>query len=116
MSALIFQKLFLEYIIDFLYFPLWWYTKGIRHITTNLFSLFETGNILMSPGLWLKNIFVPMYGQYDWQGRLVSFFVRFGNVIARAFGLVFWVFILFVLLIAWIMLPPFCIYMFILSF
>ncbi|MFA7314452.1 MAG: hypothetical protein WC025_00790 [Candidatus Magasanikbacteria bacterium] len=62
-------------------------------------------NAMMSPGLWLKNIFVPMFGQYDFQGRLVSVFVRFLNIIFRTIGLLVWVILVIVLFFIWILLP-----------
>ncbi len=59
----------------------------------------------MSPGLWLKNIFVPMFGQYDWQGRLVSFFMRLVQVVVRSVALVFWLIACLVLFVLWLALP-----------
>ena len=32
---------------------------------------------------WAKNIFVPMFGRYDWQSRIISVFMRFVNVVGR---------------------------------
>jgi hypothetical protein len=112
MNILIFQKLLLQFFLDFFYLPIWWYTKGFVHLLNGLKNLFDTANIQFSPKLWLKNIFVPMYGQYDWEGRIVSFFVRLGNVIIRSFVLLIWIVILIGMFLLWIFLPPFVLYMF----
>ncbi|MEN9558024.1 MAG: hypothetical protein RL141_393 [Candidatus Parcubacteria bacterium] len=38
-------------------------------------------------GIWIRNFFVPMYGQYDWAGRLVSVFMRFVVLVGRGIAL-----------------------------
>ena len=34
--------------------------------------------------VWIKNIFVPMFGMHDWQSRIISFFMRVVQIIGRA--------------------------------
>ena len=51
--------------------------------------------------LWLKNLFVPMFGQHDWQGRLVSFLIRLVQLIARGIAFVVLVIFLTVALALW---------------
>jgi len=111
MWVLVLQRMFLEFLIDFIYFPLWWYTDGTKRAVKFLFDLIIVVNIQLSPFLWLKNIFVPMFGQWDWQGRLVSFFMRLANVIFRFIALLIWVFIVFVLFLIWLALPLFIVFM-----
>lgn len=38
--------------------------------------------------VWIKNIFVPMFGQHDWQSRLISVFMRLVQIIGRSLALV----------------------------
>lgn len=90
MYILILQRLFLEALFDVVYFPVWWYTGGVKHAGLRCLELCKQGNRALAPGLWLVNIFVPMYGQYDWQGRLISFFIRSANVFGRALALGVW--------------------------
>jgi len=106
------HKLLFEFFTDFLHFPLWWYTKGLLFFIKRLFDLFEEANIILAPGLWIKNIFVPMYGQYDWQGRIVSFFIRLFNFIFRSLALALWAALLFAILTLWVAAPPIIIIMF----
>lgn len=37
--------------------------------------------------IWIENFFVPMYGQYDITGRLVSVFMRFIVLLGRLIAL-----------------------------
>ena len=111
MWRLVFQRLTLEFFLDLLYFPIWWYTKGIAHQLRVCSDLFKDGNRALAPGLWLRNIFVPMFGQYDWQGRIVSVFMRFVNVIGRAIALFLWLLVAIAVFFLWILFPVFVGYM-----
>ena len=115
MFLLILQKLTIEFFFDLVYFPIWWYTGGVKNMFFYCKDLVSRGNISLSPGLCLKNIFVPMFGQHDLQGRLVSFFMRFVNVIGRTIALLFWILVVFILFILWLVFPLFVVYMLIMS-
>lgn len=116
MWLLILQRLSLEFLFDFLYAPVWWYTRGLKRAAQFAARLVALGNEQFAPGLWLLNIFVPMFGQYDWQGRLVSFFVRLGNVIIRSILLIIWIIFSLVVLLLWIFIPIFVVYTLVYSF
>lgn len=110
MFVLVLQKLFLEAIFDIVYFPLWWYTAGAKHALLWCLHLFLSGNRRLAPGLWLKNIFVPMFGQYDWQGRIISFFMRTVQIVARTAALLIWLGVCVGLFLSWIALPIIVLY------
>lgn len=99
------QQLLIEALLDLIYFPLWWYTVGAWRALRYCFLLLSEGNDQFAPGLWLRNIFVPMYGQYDWEGRLISFFMRLIQVIVRLFALLIWLAVCVVLFGCWLALP-----------
>ena len=105
MSILILQRLFLEAVLDIFYFPIWWYTKGAAHALRGCFNLLKLGNENLAPGLWLANLFVPMFGQFDWQGRIISFFMRLAQIFVRAIALVVWLGLCLVLFLCWLVLP-----------
>jgi hypothetical protein len=105
MFIAVFQRIILGAVADILYFPLWWYTGGAKHAVLWCFGLLSYGNANFAPGLWLKNIFVPMYGQYDIQGRIISFLMRFAQVIARTIALAIWLIICLVLFFVWLCIP-----------
>lgn len=111
MNVLVFQRLALEFFLHLVFFPVWWYTKGAKKVLLSLASFWQEVNITLAPGLWLKNIFVPMFGQHDFQGRLTSFIVRSMNVVIRSCALaIFSVFLLGVYCL-WLLLPAITVYM-----
>lgn len=105
MWVLLAQRLLLTAFLDVLFFPVWWYTRGTQRALVWCGDRIASANDQLAPGLWLKNIFVPMFGQSDLQGRLMSFFMRLMNVIFRTIGLIFWSFGVGILFMIWIMLP-----------
>lgn len=115
MWVLLAQRLALSAFLDGLYFPLWWYTAGAKRSLLWCASRVAEANDQLAPGLWLKNIFVPMFGQSDLQGRLMSFFMRLMNVILRSIALVFWIFAVGLMFMGWILLPIGVGYMFFVS-
>lgn len=105
MYYIILQRLALEAFLDLLYFPLWWYTCGLKHAALACLEWLKVGNARLAPGLWLKNILVPMYGQYDLTGKMVSFVMRLIQVIFRSIVLFFFAIGCGLLLAVWILLP-----------
>lgn len=105
MYLIVFQRLILEAVFDIFYFPLWWYTFGLARAGQWAFSLLKRGNRTLAPGLWLKNLFVPMYGQHDFEGRLISFIMRVIEVFIRSIILFVWLIICLVLWLVWLALP-----------
>lgn len=110
MYILILQRLFLESILDIFYFPVWWYSHGAGRAGKWCWEIFKRGNANLAPGLWLANLFVPMFGQYDFQGRLVSFFMRLVQIIARAFALALWLGVCLIFFFGWLALPALVFY------
>jgi len=105
MVLFVLQRVILLFFAHMIYAPVWWCTSGVVRATRGLREFFMAGNDVLSPGLWLRNLFVPMFGQRDVQGRLVSFFIRLVNVTIRAFFLGIWTVIIICGYLAWIILP-----------
>lgn len=79
-----------DVVLDAFSFPFWWYSKGlVRMLNWVAQNLMES---VQSLGLsvWLKNLFVPMYGRYDWQSRIISFFMRLIQIGFRLLALCMW--------------------------
>ncbi len=91
---------------DIVAFPVWWYSKGIVYMLEQLLLSARRQAAFLAVGLWVKNLFVPMYGQYDWQGRIISFFVRLMQIVARSVAYVLWLVGLCGVAIGYIVLPP----------
>ncbi|EKE07200.1 MAG: hypothetical protein ACD_18C00160G0002 [uncultured bacterium] len=105
MFLILLQRMILELLWDMVYFPIWWYSDGARRALLFCSRLVRDVNGMLAPGLWFKNMFVPMFGQDDLQGRLVSFIMRFFNTLFRTIGLFIWLFVVIVLFFVWILLP-----------
>ena len=116
MWLLIVQRIILDFLWHIVYFPIWWYTGGIKYIIVYCFGLFRTGNDYLAPGLWLRNILVPMFGQNDWQGRIVSVFMRIVNIIGRSIALFVWTMVVLAIFVMWIVWPAFITYLLVVSF
>lgn len=111
MHILVLQRLLIEFAFDVAYFPVWWYSAGAKKVLFACGRMIADANRSMAPGMWLKNVFVPMFGQYDLGGRLTSFFIRVVNVIGRSIALFIWILIVFALFLLWLAFPLFVIWM-----
>lgn len=91
-------------------FPVWWYSRGLLATTKGIFRFLQHENQSLALSIWVRNIFVPMYGQTDWQGRAVSIFIRLIQIIFRSFLMLVYVFLGFIGLLVWLAAPLFIIY------
>jgi hypothetical protein len=103
-------KIFIEIIIDIVYFPVWWYTRGAYLFAKKLFNFLGNKQKSLALWVWIKNLYRPMFGQYDWQGMLISFFMRLVQIIFRSIVMFFWVIFIFVCFCIWLILPLFVLY------
>lgn len=100
-------QIILKVLLEILYFPVWWYSFGfVERLKKNWTFLVEREKSL-GFRIWLKNIFVPMYGQHDLAGRLISFLVRSVQVISRGFVLLLYFLFFIVSLLLWLLAPIF---------
>ncbi len=95
---------------DILLFPLWWYTRGLLLFIRQLLFFMQNREKSLALLVWIKNIHRPMYGQYDWQGKLISFFMRLVQIIFRSIIMLFWLITALAALLFWVVLPFFVIY------
>jgi hypothetical protein len=86
-------------------FPVWWFTRGFVYFAGVYSRTLKGFANQFAVGVWVKNIFVPMYGSYDWSGRIISFFVRVAQIIVRGFVMLLITIVLTTIFLAWIALP-----------
>jgi len=98
-------KIIVSLALEIVYFPIWWYSVGFYRLLKNVWNFLCDQEKSLGFSVWAKNIFVPMYGQSDWAGRLISFFVRLVQIIFRGVALLFWIVICILLTIFWLALP-----------
>jgi len=106
-------KIIILLILEVVYFPLWWYSVGFGRLVRDVWNFWRDQEKVLGFSVWAKNIFVPMYGQSDWAGRLISFLVRLVQVIFRGLALFIWLIICLVIILFWLALPPLLIFAFI---
>lgn len=99
-------KVSVQIVWEFLYFPIWWYTVGFVRFGQKVLNFWRNRQAALGLLVWLKNIFVPMYGQHDFAGRLISFVIRVVQIIYRGLAMLV-VFILgLAALVFWLLFPP----------
>ena len=91
---------------DFLYFPLWWYSAGLVKTLQGVSNYYRSQEASLGFFVWLKNIFIPMYGQRDLPGRLISFFIRLVQIIYRGLAMLFVITFGLIFLVFYLALPP----------
>ncbi|NCT55096.1 hypothetical protein GW758_04050 [Candidatus Falkowbacteria bacterium] len=101
-----FSIIILEFLAKILYFPLWWYGVGLIKKVKSLFYFIKAKEEELGLGVWVKNILVPMYGQRDFAGRAISFFIRLIQVIFRSIILFVWFILALSALAIWLFFPP----------
>lgn len=74
----------IDILADFVLFPVWWYTAGFVRALRAADSWFSEARAMLGVGVWARNLFTPMFAQYDIWGRLISFLVRVVNVAIRS--------------------------------
>lgn len=109
-QALYSMKILGEIILSVLLFPVWWFTRGLFSVMDIAVAFISNRQQGLSLVVWAKNIFTPMYGQYDIPGRLISFFMRLFQIIARSIIMVIWIFFSFTMIAVWIAFPFFICY------
>lgn len=94
-----------ELLGDLVRFPVWWYTTGVVHTATSLVFAVRSRARSLGIAVWIRNIFVPMYGQHDWQSRIISVFMRSAQIFFRSGVLVVWSGMLAVAFALYVALP-----------
>jgi hypothetical protein len=90
--------------------PIFWYTRGLADAGRWCINFWTDGWNRFGLGVWLKNLFVPMYGQSDTTGRLISFFMRLVEIVARSVVMVFWTVFSAALFVLYAVGPLFVVY------
>ena len=96
---------FIDIIGDFVYWPIWWYTTGLKNMLVFCGDQIKKIWGFLALGIWLKNMFTPMYADRSILGRLISFGVRIIILIWRLVWFFIWLALIISLLIAWLLGP-----------
>lgn len=99
------SKISVSIVWDIIYFPLWWYSVGFLRFLKSVFSFLNEQWIIIGAGAWIKNLFTPMYGQRDFTGRAISFFIRIFQIIFRFIAFIFFIILSLVAVVLWLLIP-----------
>ncbi len=94
-----------EVVGDVVRFPLWWYTTGVVHAATVLLHSVKYYARSLGIAVWIRNIFVPMFGQHDWQGRIISVFMRSAQIFFRGVALGIYAIVALALFVLYVAVP-----------
>lgn len=96
----------LDLLGDVVAFPVWWYTRGFAKFLAWCAGSARYQWQSIGLGVWLKNLFVPMFGQTDLWGRVISFFLRVFQVLGRGLWFLVSLALLAALVALWALFPP----------
>lgn len=89
-KQLIFRTLLRKGINEDLFWPVWWYSRGLSETALWLLHSVRNGVIFFGLDVWVKNWFVPMYGDESIAGKLISFGVRSAVIVVKGMGVLLW--------------------------
>jgi hypothetical protein len=98
---------FVDLIGGVLNFPLWWYTRGLQITARFCFGSIQNQWLALGLSVWLKNLFVPMYGETAISGRVISFFTRLAILFGKSVFLAIWSVFMVIGFAAYLILLPF---------
>lgn len=109
------RLLFVDLLGSVAWFPVWWYTTGLSLAAGKAWQALRYRSQAYAFRIWIRNFFVPMYGQYDLAGRLVSVFMRFVVLVGRGIALVAEALVYAAGLVLWGVAPPLTIVFFLMN-
>ena len=105
-SPLVIKHILADLVREILFLPIWWYTIGLARMVAwcgrSVKGAAETTGLT----LWVKNLFVPMYGETSFSGKLISFGMRLVMIFFRAIGTFVWMIIVIGLFFAYLVVFP----------
>ena len=107
------KVIFLEIIWEIIFFPIWWYNQGLKRVILYVWNSLKNSSRILALPIMFKNLFKPMFGQYDREGRLISFLMRIILTISRVLVFLVLLFLNIFILLIWILLPVVVIWLYI---
>jgi len=92
-------------VVELINFIKWWYGAGLLAMFAYLGREIKEGERKIGFVAWFKALGVPMYGQWDWQGRIISFFFRLILLVWKAVYELGWLIIHLLIVLIYILLP-----------
>jgi len=109
------RYLFVDLIGEIVRFPFWWYSQGTKKAALFCWRKIKGAEESLALKVWVVNIFKPMFGQHDLQGKLISFFIRVIQIIFRSILMLFILILYWLIFVIWLVIPIFIIYQIVLT-
>jgi len=106
----VFKNFILDPIFCLLYFPIWWYSRGLTKFVAFLKRAVEEIACPFVLKILVQNLVKPMYGDYSREGRVISFFMRIIHLSWRIFKIAFVFFIAAIAFIFYLLVLPLIFY------
>jgi len=112
-AVLVIRTLAVDSIREVFMLPFWWYTSGMIRTLKWTLSSIKGAPRFFGLDVWVKNIFVPMYGDTSFVGRLVSFGVRSFMVLGRGIASFLLMIVILLATIGYAVILPILLYLFV---
>ena len=89
-AQLTLRYFFVDFLVGIAAFPLWWYSRGLGYAISWARHSIRNFSAMIGFTVWTSNVFVPMYGDYAWSGRLISFVVRLLMILVLGMAIIAW--------------------------
>jgi hypothetical protein len=103
---LVFRTFLSQGLQEGLLWPVWWYARGLSQVSRWLLQSVRESVKFFGVSVWVKNLFVPMYGDESIAGHLISFAVRSAVIVVRGLGVVAWFFAAILLFFLYVLAFP----------
>lgn len=87
-------------------FPFWWYSVGAVTVMSWAGSSIRETSRLFGLGVWVRNLFVPMYGDTSFVGRAISFGIRLIMIVVRGLAVACWSLIILLCVLLYLLVLP----------
>ncbi len=86
-------------------FVIWWYGAGLKNIFHWAWQELAELEDHIHWKQWACALFIPMYGQNDWRGRMVSVVMRFVVLVYKTLWVLVWIVFHAIILGTYIVFP-----------
>jgi hypothetical protein len=92
-------------VLDTLYFPVWWYTRGFVRVMGWAETSLKEVERIAALKIWFKSMFKPMFQDYTKEGRIISFIMRVVLLIFKFLIVIIWAVFLAFVIVLFLTLP-----------
>lgn len=105
-AALVAQYVIKDGLKELVLLPVWWYTTGLGCTLGWMIRSMKGSVRFFELNIWVKNVFVPMYGEEGFSGRLISFGVRLAVIVFKTIGVAVLCFVISLLTLLYVFAIP----------